>query len=166
MITFGILVAYCISIGTRNINTGGASWRIVVMLNCLWALILGIGFLFAPESPRWLFYHGRTEDAEKSLARIRGVKVEDNDYSVRTAYYEMEEAVKREKRTKQFGWIDCFQVKDKILCKLHPRPRTSFSKDIGKLTFLAPTSSWQTVLSSSWFYKLYSSSQAPITSCK
>ncbi|GAA5887468.1 hypothetical protein JCM16303_003426 [Sporobolomyces ruberrimus] len=115
MITFGILVAYCISIGTRNLNDGGASWRIVVGLNMLWALILGIGFLFAPESPRWLFSHGRPEAAEKSLARIRGVKVEDNDYSVRTAYYEMEAAVKAAQRTKDFGWIDCFRPKNKLL---------------------------------------------------
>ncbi|GAA5998918.1 hypothetical protein JCM5350_005490 [Sporobolomyces pararoseus] len=115
MITFGILIAYVISIGTRDLNQNGASWRIVVMLNCAWAGILSLGFIFAPESPRWLFYQGRHEEAEKSLARIRGVKVEDNDYSVRTAYYEMEEAVKREQRSKKFGWIDCFRPKDKLL---------------------------------------------------
>ncbi|GAA5914769.1 sugar porter family MFS transporter [Sporobolomyces salmoneus] len=115
MITFGILVAYCISIGTRNINQGGASWRIVVMLNCLWALILGVGFIFAPESPRWLFGRGRPEAAEKSLARIRGVKVEDNDYSVRTAYHEMEEAVQRAKGMKDFSWLDCFKPENKLL---------------------------------------------------
>ncbi|GAA6021099.1 hypothetical protein JCM11491_004415 [Sporobolomyces phaffii] len=114
-ITFGILIAYCISIGTRNINSNGGSWRVVVTLNILWALILGIGFMFVPESPRWLFYRGRHEAAEKSLARIRGVKVEDNDYSVRQAYYEMEAAVKAEQRTKSFGWIDCFKPRNKLL---------------------------------------------------
>lgn len=115
MITFGILVAYCISIGTRNINTGGASWRIVCGLNMLWALILGIGFIFAPESPRWLSANGRPEEAEKSLARIRGVKVEDNEYSVRQAFHEIEEAVHREKNMKKFRWIDCFRPKQKLL---------------------------------------------------
>ena len=50
-ITFGILVAYCISIGTRHVS-GSASWRIVVGIGILWALILGIGILFMPESPR------------------------------------------------------------------------------------------------------------------
>lgn len=117
MITFGILVAYCISIGTRYLDQNGASWRIVVMLNCLWALILGVGFIFAPESPRWLFGQGRPEAAEKSLARIRGVKVEDNDYTVRTAYYEMEEDVKRSQGKRKFGWIDCFRPKNKMLCE-------------------------------------------------
>ncbi|GAA5825400.1 hypothetical protein JCM5353_003617 [Sporobolomyces roseus] len=115
MITFGILVAYCISIGTRNLNDGGASWRIVVALNMLWALILAIGFIFAPESPRWLMQRGRDQDAEKSLARIRGVRVEDNDYSVRQAFYEMGEQVKREQKTHDFGWFDCFRPKNKLL---------------------------------------------------
>ncbi|GAA5928840.1 sugar porter family MFS transporter [Sporobolomyces koalae] len=114
-ITFGILVAYCISIGTRNIDQGGASWRIVVGLNMLWALVLAIGFIFLPESPRWLMARGRPEDAEKSLARYRGVKVEDNDYSVRTAFVEMEEAVRLAKKAKVFGWLDCFKPRDKLL---------------------------------------------------
>lgn len=84
--------------------------------SCLWALILGVGFIFAPESPRWLFGRGRPEAAEKSLARIRGVKVEDNDYSVRTAYHEMEEAVQRAKGMKDFSWLDCFKPENKLLC--------------------------------------------------
>ncbi|GAA6059272.1 hypothetical protein JCM10212_006665 [Sporobolomyces blumeae] len=115
MITFGILVAYCISIGTRNVNQGGASWRIVCSLNMLWALILGVGFIFAPESPRWLFARDRGDEAEKSLARIRGVKVEDNEYSVRQAYHEIAEAVKREQKMDKFRWIDCFKPHDKLL---------------------------------------------------
>ncbi|GAA5926007.1 hypothetical protein JCM1841_006787 [Sporobolomyces salmonicolor] len=115
MITAGILVAYCISIGTRYVSEGGASWRIVCSLNILWALILGVGFIFAPESPRWLMGEGRPAEAEKSLARIRGVSVEDNEYSVRTAYLEMEAAVKREANMDKFNWIDCFKPKDKML---------------------------------------------------
>ncbi|GAA6027148.1 hypothetical protein JCM8097_002431 [Rhodosporidiobolus ruineniae] len=115
MITAGILVSYCISIGTRNINENGASWRIVCALNMLWALILGIGIIFAPESPRWLFAEGRPEEAEASLARIRGVRVEDNDYTVRQTYHEMQEAVEREQAMDKFRWIDCFKPKDKLL---------------------------------------------------
>ncbi|KAL7340769.1 general substrate transporter [Rhodotorula toruloides] len=115
MITAGILVAYCISIGTRHIEQNGAEWRIPNGLTMFFSLFLMIGILFAPESPRWLFGEGRYDDAERSLARIRGVKVEDNDYSVRQTYEEMKLAVEHEARMDKFRWIDCFRPRDKML---------------------------------------------------
>ncbi|KAK4701583.1 hypothetical protein P7C70_g4645, partial [Phenoliferia sp. Uapishka_3] len=114
-ITFGILIAYCISIGTRNASSGGASWRIVCSLNILWSLILGVGITFAPESPRWLMANGREPEAEAALAKIRGVEVSDNDVSVRQSYVEMEEAVQHEKSLVKATWFDCFRVENKTL---------------------------------------------------
>lgn len=48
-ITFGILVAYCISIGTRSIN-GSGSWRSVIGIGISFALFLGVSINFMPES--------------------------------------------------------------------------------------------------------------------
>jgi SP family sugar:H+ symporter-like MFS transporter len=45
MITAGILVAYCISIGTRELSNSG-SWRIVIALGIFFALVLGVGIMF------------------------------------------------------------------------------------------------------------------------
>lgn len=104
-----------LQIGTRNLEQNGAEWRIPNGLTMFFSLFLMIGILFAPESPRWLFGEGRYDDAEHSLARIRGVKVEDNDYTVRQTYEEMKAAVEHESRMDKFRWIDCFRPRDKML---------------------------------------------------
>ncbi|KAG1748126.1 hypothetical protein EDB19DRAFT_1905180 [Suillus lakei] len=91
-ITFGILVAYCISIGTRNISNS-ASWRIVVGIGILWALILGIGILFMPESPRM-------EEAQYSMARSRGIPKEEakSHYIIVREVEEIKSSVQYEKQ--------------------------------------------------------------------
>lgn len=54
-ITLGILVAYCIAIGTRNLPDG-ASWRSLVGIGLIWPGILAGGMMFMPESPRYALY--------------------------------------------------------------------------------------------------------------
>lgn len=50
-ITFGIVVANAINIGTRNIDSS-ASWRVPIVMGIPFSLVLGIGIMFCPESPR------------------------------------------------------------------------------------------------------------------
>jgi len=57
-ITWGILIQYFIQFGCSYI-TGVASFRIPWGLQMIPAIILSLGMLFFPESPRWLFDHGR-----------------------------------------------------------------------------------------------------------
>jgi SP family sugar:H+ symporter-like MFS transporter len=71
-ITIGILIAYLINFGTETIE-GTASWRIPVGISYFWALVLGLGILFFPETPRHDFRHGRVEKASESIARFYGV---------------------------------------------------------------------------------------------
>ena len=59
--------------------------------------------------------HGKHQECEKALARIRGVAVEDNEVSVRAAYTEIEESLAIERETDKVGWIGCFYPKKKTL---------------------------------------------------
>jgi hypothetical protein len=42
----------------------------------LWAIILGVGLFFLPESPRYLVKKGRIEEAAVVLSKVRGQPVD------------------------------------------------------------------------------------------
>jgi sugar porter (SP) family MFS transporter len=65
-ITSGILIAYLV--GFALSFSGG--WRLMVGLGAVPALVLGLGMLFMPESPRWLVARGEEEKAREVLGRI------------------------------------------------------------------------------------------------
>ncbi|KAL4911627.1 hypothetical protein BDW74DRAFT_184843 [Aspergillus multicolor] len=71
-ITLGIFIAYCINYGTESINNS-ASWRIPLGITFLWALLLGIGIVFFPESPRFDYRHGRSNLARTTMSKLYGV---------------------------------------------------------------------------------------------
>lgn len=80
-ITFGIMVSFWIDYGTNYIGGVGegqheAAWRIPLALQLVPAVILGIGILFMPFSPRWLVNQGRDDEAMEVLARMRNLSPE------------------------------------------------------------------------------------------
>lgn len=68
-ITVGILVSYLVGFALASFPHG---WRWMLGLGALPGVILTVGMLILPESPRWLAGHGRTEDAGDVLQRLRG----------------------------------------------------------------------------------------------
>ncbi|KAH7882351.1 general substrate transporter [Phlebopus sp. FC_14] len=70
-ITWGILLQYFVQFGCSYIN-GVASFRIPWGVQIIPAVILGIGMLWFPESPRWLVDHDRDAEALEILADLHG----------------------------------------------------------------------------------------------
>jgi MFS transporter, SP family, galactose:H+ symporter len=62
-------VSYLVGFALASVSDG---WRWMVALGALPGIILSLGMLVLPESPRWLAGHNRTRDAESVLQRLRG----------------------------------------------------------------------------------------------
>jgi sugar porter (SP) family MFS transporter len=75
-ITFGLLLAAIVNNSTKDrMDTG--SYRIPVAVQFAWAIILVIGMLILPETPRFLIKQDRHEEAIRALARLRRMDVND-----------------------------------------------------------------------------------------
>jgi SP family galactose:H+ symporter-like MFS transporter len=66
-ITIGIVVSYLVDYGLADIQ----GWRYMLGLAAIPAVILGLGMLPLPDSPRFLVKHGQLDDARAVLKRIR-----------------------------------------------------------------------------------------------
>ena len=69
-ITIGLLLAAIVDNGTKDRQDTG-SYRIPVAVQFAWSIILVVGMLILPETPRYLIKMGRHEKAAKAMARIR-----------------------------------------------------------------------------------------------
>jgi SP family galactose:H+ symporter-like MFS transporter len=65
-ITSGILISYLVNLAFAS----SGDWRWMFGLGVIPAVVLGLGVIFMPESPRWLVDHGRNDEAQSVLARV------------------------------------------------------------------------------------------------
>ncbi len=91
MITIGILAMFLSNAALMHFG----SWRLMMSVIAIPALVMFVGALFLPESPRWLVLVGRNEEAQKVLKRIRN-----SDEEVNFELGEIKETVK----VKGGGW--------------------------------------------------------------
>ncbi|MCR3755263.1 MAG: galactose:H(+) symporter [Candidatus Westeberhardia cardiocondylae] len=91
MITIGILVAYL----SDTVFSYSGSWRWMLGIITIPAVLLFIGVLFLPGSPRWLAFHGRYKEAKKVLNMLR-----DSKEQVKKELNEIQDSLKIE----QSGW--------------------------------------------------------------
>lgn len=104
-ITIGIMLASCVGYANQNSMNSGA-YRIPIAVQLLWALILGTGLFFLPESPRYWVKKNRLDRASKALGRLRG-------QSPTSTYIEDELAeivanCDYERQAGEVSWIGCF----------------------------------------------------------
>lgn len=91
MLTTGIVVAF---LSDAALSYSG-NWRLMLGVIALPALVLFIGVLFLPNSPRWLAATGRYHDAQKVLERLRS-----SDSQAQQELNEIRESL----QVKQSGW--------------------------------------------------------------
>ncbi|KAI0827510.1 general substrate transporter [Hypoxylon sp. FL0890] len=132
-ITFGIMVSFWIDYGTNYIGgtTVGtqtdAAWLVPICLQLFPAVILFVGMIFMPFSPRWLVHHNREDEARKILANLRGLPADHE--LVELEFLEIKAQSQFEKRT---------------VAELFPALREQTAWNIFKLQFVAIKSLFQT----------------------
>ncbi|KAF2461325.1 putative MFS monosaccharide transporter [Lineolata rhizophorae] len=72
-ITLGIFTAYCINYGTEDDYSGAPQWRIPIGIGFIWPVVMAVGILFLPESPRWDYRKGNVDRAVNTISKSYGV---------------------------------------------------------------------------------------------
>jgi len=92
---------YIFSLVTHTSSLQGKEyeWRIPLGIQIVPSLILGIGILFFPYSPRWLVDHDREEEAKAVLMKIRSGSQDEIDKELNDINDELAELKEREIRS-------------------------------------------------------------------
>ncbi|CAG01178.1 unnamed protein product, partial [Tetraodon nigroviridis] len=91
-------------------------WRYMLGLSVLPAALQFIGFLFLPESPRWLIQRGLTQKARRVLSQIRGNQNIDEEYdSIKNSLDEEESGGGNAASgwLEISRWVECMEMKSK-----------------------------------------------------
>jgi MFS transporter, SP family, galactose:H+ symporter len=84
-IVIGILGSYLVD----YIFSKDGLWQAMVGMGAVPAVILGLGMIWMPESPRWLVFHHREDEASHVLKRIRDTeKIAEELAEIRTSLQE------------------------------------------------------------------------------
>ncbi|KAH7071756.1 high affinity glucose transporter [Paraphoma chrysanthemicola] len=114
-ITWGILIMYYISYGCVYMD-GTKAFRVPWALQMIPALILAIGLLFLPESPRWLARHDRWEETQAVLTLVHG-KGDPNSPFVKLEMDEIKQMIEFERQNADVSVMELFRPR--MLNRLH-----------------------------------------------
>lgn len=100
----GALIAAWVTYGSFKMGNSWA-WRLPSLLQCVFSIVQAILVCFAPESPRWLIYKGRYEEAFRIFVKWHAY----GDPNSRLARFEMAEitaTLEIEKIQKKARWAE------------------------------------------------------------
>lgn len=69
LISGGIMISYWVVFGFY-FPSGSVRWRFPIMFQSFFTILVMIGLLFLPDSPRWLLMRGRVDEARDVTARL------------------------------------------------------------------------------------------------
>ncbi|ODV81300.1 glucose transporter/sensor [Suhomyces tanzawaensis NRRL Y-17324] len=114
-ITIGLFLASLVNQGTHNRNDSG-SYRIPIAIQFLWALILGVGMIVLPETPRFFVSRSNEEAAKDSLRRLRKLPIDHPDLV--EEYEDIKAAYEYEIQFGKASWVQVFSTKNRQLKRI------------------------------------------------
>lgn len=102
MVTIGILLSYISDLYFAD-EADISCWRPMFYVCAIPAVILFVGIIFLPETPRWLFSNGRPEESLKILKRI------ESEQNALDSYQQMQEEVQKSSETEKTGWKELWK---------------------------------------------------------
>ncbi len=111
MITLGIFLGYCTTYGTKSYSNS-APWRIPLGLCFAFAILLFLGMIIMPESPRYLVQVGKMDEARKSLARSSNTTADDP--AIFKEITDIDNAIQYEKSQGNASWGELISGKPHI----------------------------------------------------
>lgn len=105
----GGIMAAGVTLGSQYI-TGTWSWRLPDLLQMVAPILCILPLPLVPESPRWLIYNGRTEEALNILANYHG-NGNVNDPTIQEEYSLILETIEAEKAIQESSWKTLIQAR-------------------------------------------------------
>ncbi|KAL4878715.1 general substrate transporter [Aspergillus karnatakaensis] len=99
------------------------NWRVVIILQCLTPLLVILGLLICPESPRWYIQKDRIEDAVKALSVLR-----DDAQQVQVEIQEIVQAIRFEKRRTLADTCRCGETRPFSIDSVRSVPSNSLGR--------------------------------------
>lgn len=106
---------YYISYGCQYMD-GTKAFRVPWALQMIPAIILAIGLVFLPESPRWLARHDRWEETQAVLVLVHG-KGDPNSPFVKLEMDEIKQMIEFERQNSDVSFTELF--KPRMINRLH-----------------------------------------------